>query len=338
MRIRNLALAASLSAGLVLSACGSSDSDSDSDSTADGAAPTEAVTVSTMFGDVEIPAPEDGTLDVVALGWSDAEMALSLGVKPVAVYDWQAFGEENKGVGPWATELFGEDTPTVIAAGDQSINYEQIQGLNPDVILNVRAANVQEDFDKLSEIAPTIYAPEGTDPFATDWEVQLETVGQALSKTEEAGTVADDVNAAIEEAKQPEFEGVTVASGAKFGEAYGAYLAGDGRFDILADLGFVQNPPVEELESSGFFATVPAEKVDALDAEVAVILPIGFTLQETESDSLISSLDVVKDDRAVFLDPDSDLAGAWGASSSLSIPVVLDELGPQLQEAAAKVE
>jgi iron complex transport system substrate-binding protein len=36
----------------------------------------------------------------VALGWSDAETALALGVQPVGASDWLAFGGE--GVGPWA--------------------------------------------------------------------------------------------------------------------------------------------------------------------------------------------------------------------------------------------
>src|SRR5690606_35561137 len=134
----------------------------------------------------------------------------------------------------------------------------------------------------------------------------------------------------IEDAANPDYEGVTVASAAKFGDAYGAYLPGDGRFDLLGDLGFVNNPPIEDLEANGFFATVPVEQVSALDAEVAVILPIGFTLAETESDPLISSLSVVQESRAIFIDPDSELAGAWAASSVLSIPFVLDELTPQL--------
>ncbi len=58
-------------------------------------------------------------------------MALALGVKPVGVYDWQGFGEANKGVGPWATGRFGDVTPTVIPNAAQELNYEQIQGLAP---------------------------------------------------------------------------------------------------------------------------------------------------------------------------------------------------------------
>lgn len=312
---------------LALSACGSDDGGSgDTDS-------TEGTSVETMFGTIEIPAPEDGTLDVIALGWSDAEMALALGVKPIAVFDWQGFGEDDHGVGPWAADEFGDDAPTVIPSSQQTLNYEQLQSLNPDVILNVRAANTQEDYDRLAEIAPTVYAPEGTEAFATDWETQLTTIGEALGKTDEAEQVIAETKAAIEAAGDDAFDGVEIASAAKFGDAYGAYLPGDGRFDILADLGFVNASAVDSLESNGFFATVPAERVEALDAEVAVFLPIGFSLADTEADPLIASLNVAKDGRAIFLDPDSDLAGAWSASSVLSIPFVLDELVPQLKAA-----
>lgn len=335
MKLRLIVPAVLASLGLALAGCGSS-SESGGDA-GSSTAPAAAASVDTMFGTIEIPAPDDGTLDVVALGWSDAEMALSLGVKPVGVFDWQSFGEAKKGVGPWATSLFGDVTPTVIPATQQTLNYEQIQGLNPDVILNVRAANDKETYDRLAEIAPTVYAPADTPAFATDWTVQLKTIGQALSQAEAAATVESDVTAKIEAAADDAFTDVTIASAAKFGDAYGAYLPGDGRFDILGDLGFVNNPSIGSLESSGFYATVPAEKISAVDAQVAVIYPIGFTLAQTEADPLIASLQVVKDGRAIFVDPDSQLYGAWGASSALSIPVVLDELAPQLQAAVQKI-
>lgn len=335
MKLRLLIPALLAALGLILAAC-SSGTESAGGSNESPASAAET-TVDTMFGTVTIPAPADGELTVVALGWSDAEMALALGVKPVAVFDWQSFGESNKGVGPWATSLFGDVTPTVIPQSQQTLNYEQIQSLNPDVILNVRAADDKATYDRLTEIAPTVYAPADTPAFATDWEVQLTTIGKALSKSDEATKVAADVNAKIKAATDPAFKDVKVASAAKFGDAYGAYLPGDGRFDILGDLGFVNNPPIASLESNGFFATVPAEKISSIDADVTVIQPIGFTLEQTKSDKLISSLKVVKDGRAIFLDPESELYGAWGASSALSIPVVLDQLTPQLAEAVKKI-
>lgn len=296
-------------------------------------------TVDTMFGAVEVPQPADGELTVVALGYSDAEMALALGVTPVAVFDWQGFGPENHGVGPWAAELFGDTEPVLIERGDESLNYEQILGLEPDLILNTRSGNDEAEFENLSEIAPTVYGPEGAGAYATEWTDQLTLIGEAVGKADEAAAVLADVQEQIAEAAaaHPEFEGLTTASVAKFGDAYGAYLPGDGRFDLLAELGFVNNPAIADLESAGFFANASAESITAFDADTAVILPIGYTLEETQQDALLSSLSVVQDGRAVLIDPDSELAGAWGASSALSIPVVLDQLVPQLAEAAGRL-
>jgi iron complex transport system substrate-binding protein len=340
---RPIAVAALVAASaLALTACsGSTPGTSGSTPGTSGTAPADDVLgmVDTMFGEVTVPAPADGDLKVVALGWSDAEMALALGVQPVGVYSWQGYTADTNGVGPWASDEFGDVTPEIIESTGDGVNVEQIQALDPDLILNVRSGNDEKEYERLSEIAPTVYAPEGTDAFATAWDVQLESIGAALGKTAEAETLVTDTEAAIADAAaaHPEFAGLTAVAATKFGDAYGAYLAGDGRFDILADLGFEQTPAVLELAPSGFYAAVSAEQVGDLDADVAVVLPIGFTEAETLADPLLSTLPVMQGGRAVVLDPENDLSGAYSAASVLSIPVVLDELTPLLAEAAAKV-
>ncbi|PPF84115.1 ABC transporter substrate-binding protein [Subtercola sp. Z020] len=326
-------VAATAAALLALSGCASGAGSSEPSSSA---ASGSLGTVDTMFGTVDVPRPE-GDLKVVALGWSDAEMALALGVKPVGVYAWQGFTADTKGVGPWASSLFGDVVPEQLGGGE-TLNYEQIAALDPDVILNVRSDNDEETYKRLSEIAPTVYAPTGTGPFATDWATQLTSVSEALGLADEGtaliSTTKADIAAAA--AANPSFAGKTAVSAAKFGEAYGAYLPGDGRFDILADLGFVSAPAVTALGAGSFYATVSVENVSALDADVMVALPIGFTAAETEADPLLASLPVVQQGRTVFLDPTSETATAYSAASVLSIPVVLDQLVPLLAAAAAK--
>lgn len=325
------AVAALAVAGLALAGCTAGSSTDDASTGTLG-------TVDTMFGEVTVPEPA-GDLTVVALGWSDAEMALSLGVVPVGVYDWQSFGADNKAVGPWATDLFGDVTPEIIEDSGDTVNYEQIQALEPDLILNTRSAGDEKQYERLSEIAPTVFAPKGTAAFATPWDVQLEQVAAALGKTQEGDALVSATKQSINEAADlhQEFAGLTTVAATKFGDAYGAYLEGDGRFDILADLGFQQNPAVLDLEASGFYAAVSAEQVSAFDADVAVLLPIGFSAADTTADPLLASLRVVQDGRAIVLDPADELTQAYSAASVLSIPVVLEQLVPKLAEAAAKV-
>lgn len=338
------ALAATALGSLLLAGCASTpapgpeSSTSGSSTAASPASSAPASTggplgsVETLFGTVEVPQPADGDLTVVALGWSDAEVALALGVKPVAVYDWQGFGADNKGVGPWATSLFGDTTPTVIKNVGDDLDYETITSLHPDLILNTRSGGDEAQYKRLATIAPTISAPPGTGAFATKWDAQTRQVAQALGKTSEGDALVASVEQQLAAARQanPAFAGKTAVTGTKFGDAYGAYIAGDARWDLIEALGFVQNPPVLDLETSGFFAPVPAEKIGVLDADVAILFPIGYSLDELKADPLIASLTVVKQNRAIYLDAEQELSQAFSAASPLSIPIAVAGIVPQL--------
>jgi len=338
---RRGALAAAATAVLALSACsaGATQTTSDTNASAAGGGEGELfASVQTMFGQVDIPQPADGELTVVALGWSDAEAALAMGVQPVAVYDWLGYGEENKGVGPWAQQAYGDVTPTVIPRTDGDIDYELVQSLEPDLILNVNSAGEEAQYDRLSQIAPTVFGPEGSAGFTVGWRNGTTLIGQALGRAEEGAALVEQTEATIAAAAQahPEFASLTGVSGSKFGEAYGANLTGDFRWDLLADLGFTLNPAVAELTAQGFYAPVSVEQVSVFDADVAVLLPIGYTQAELQADPLLSALSVVQQGRAVVLDPDGDLASAFSAANVLSIPVAVEGMTPLLAEAAAK--
>src|SRR5919202_3414388 len=133
MSVRPFLRGATLVATTVLVAsCGSGDAGSSGETATSGSPSSPGgafpVTVETAFGDVEIPAEPQR---VVALGWSDAETALALGVQPVGASDWLAFGGE--GVGPWAQGRYDE-APEVIATLEPSL--EAVAALQPDLILD----------------------------------------------------------------------------------------------------------------------------------------------------------------------------------------------------------
>ncbi|BCJ68546.1 ABC transporter substrate-binding protein [Polymorphospora rubra] len=296
--------------------------------------------VETNYGLIEIPKPADGDLKVVALGWSDGEVALSLGVKPVAIYDWQDHGEANKGVGPWATAAFGDSTPALIERGGETLNYEQIQSFDPDVILNARSAFDDQAYARLSQIAPTVFAPKGTPDFALDWRTHTTLIAQALGRVEQGRALIADLDATFARyvGENPTFQGVTTVAGSKFGDAYGANLPGDARFDVYGALGFTLNPPVAALPASGFFAPVSVEQVPTMDADVAVLTTIGYPISAIQQDPLISSLDVVKDGRTVFLDPEGEAMQGATAGTVAGLKVALAAVVPQLQAAVAKLD
>src|SRR5918998_2790807 len=145
-------------------------------------------TVETKFGPVTI---EQAPTRVVALGWGDAETALALGVQPVGASDWLAFGGE--GVGPWAGGRYDE-APEIIETLEPSL--EAVAALQPDLILDTRSDGTRARYDQLSAIAPTLGAPEGVGgPYRTTWQQQLDLVGRALGREEQA----DELQAEVEQ-------------------------------------------------------------------------------------------------------------------------------------------
>src|SRR5689334_17866288 len=97
-RARRLLPVAVLGAVVALSGCSTSGTEDNNATpgTASSGASQFPATVTTAFGDVTISKQPER---VVALGWSDADVALSLGVQPVGAADWLAFGGD--GQGPW---------------------------------------------------------------------------------------------------------------------------------------------------------------------------------------------------------------------------------------------
>ena len=294
-----------LVAALTVSACTSSDSASDTDSASPGGA-----TVSTIFGEVTVP---EDPQRVVALGWSDAETA-----QPVGASDWLGVGGD--GLGPWVEDSY--DTPPTII-GTNEISMESVAALAPDLILWTRSSNEQDIYDELSEIAPTVAAPEGTDiAYGTSWDGQTELVAQALGKVDEGRRLIDETDAAFDAAVQanPQFADKTVAVGTVYSGQLGAYVDGDVRVDFMKRLGFVNDAEIQELAQEGRFSVnLSAENASVLDADLTVMFPIGDTAEVIEGDPSIQNLPSALDGRLVVLD-DQVLSNAF---SSASVPGTL---------------
>lgn len=326
--LRGAALLAA--AALVVTGCGSDD-DTDSSSGSSGGDSTSGafpVTVPTAFGDVEI---EDEPVRVVALGWGDAETALALGVQPVGASDWLAFGGE--GVGPWSEGLYDE-APELIETLEPSL--EAIAALEPDLILDTKSDGTQDRYDLLSQIAPTVGQPEGVEAYQTTWDQQLELVGRALGRTDRADELEAEVSQAFEDAarEHPEFEGTEVAVAAFTSEGFGAYVQGDARVDFMEELGFVNQPAIQEQATDNFFVPVSEEQVSILDAGLTVAFPIYVDSAEFTGNPLWQALPSVVDGRAVVLE-DETLASAFSIGTAPGILHALEATVPLFADALA---
>ena len=287
---------------LLLAACGGGGGGSEPASS--------GVTVDTRFGPVTI---EKTPTRVVALGWSDAETALALGVQPMGASDWLAFG--GKGVGPWAEGLY-QQAPTLL--GTTEIDYEAVAALQPDLILNTRSDNDQAKHETLSKIAPTIGAPKDVIPYGTSWRQQVELVAKALGKVAEGEKIIGDLDA--EFAANKKFDGRTAVVGAYFDGKFGAYVSGDPRADFLKAIGFTLRQDVEALASGTFYVDISAERLDLLTADLSVLFPIGGDAAALEANPLVP-------EKALIL-ADKNLVNAFSSGSSLGMAYALDHAVP----------
>lgn len=332
MKSTRVAAALAAVAVLALSACSSGD-DSGSEATATDGSSTAAdpgsfpVTVDTKFGEVTIEsAPER----IVALGWGDAETALSLGYQPVGASDWLGFGGD--GVGPWAAGEYDE-SPTLIDTLEPS--YEAIAALKPDLILDVKSSGDQDRYDRLSQIAPTVGVPEGGDSYLTTGQQQLELISAALGVPEKGQELEQQLDDAFATAREqhPDWDGKTIAAATRTSEGWGAYIEGGDRVDFLQNLGFVQSPTIADLpvSSSGFSVDISDEQLDLLDADLIVAFPIFIDTTEITDDPQWQAIPAVADGRAVVID--GDLSSAYSLGTVGAQLYALDNLVPKIETA-----
>jgi len=333
LRAATLRGTALLVAALALTSCSSGSDDSSSESSGSGSTGSTSsagfpATVSTAFGDVTV---DEAPVRVVALGWGDAETALALGVQPVGASDWLGFGGE--GVGPWAEGRY-DQAPEIIDTLEPS--YEAIAALEPDLILDTKSPATQERYDALSAIAPTIGQPEGADPYLTSSADQLEMIGQALGKSDEAADLQAQVDQAFTDAAaaHPEFDGKSVVVGSRTSEGYGAYVDGDTRVDFMTRLGFTNAKAVQDLADDAFSVSISNEQLPLLDADLTVMFPIFIDASTITGDPLFQAVPSVQAGHSVVLD-DETLVSAFSIGTTLATQYALENAVPLFADALA---
>lgn len=350
MRLKKPAavIAALLAAAVLLTGCSgatSGESDAASKNAASGAASgTFPVRIEHALGEAII---EEEPERVVTLGWAAEDAVVALGVVPVAVpaYGW---GADDEGYLPWfreAVETMGVPLPETLDAEERSgeVNFEQILGLAPDVILAPFSGISQEDYARLAEIAPTVAYDE--QPWASNWQDLTTTVGTALGRTDEAAELLTSTEKLFVEqaAQHPEFEGVKLAYG--MGLTDGStdltfYFPSDPRVEFVEALGFRTPPSIldfAERSTLGSSDSVSVELLTDYD-DVDVFLAWAGSKDEkqrTIGNPLVRLWGPVADGKGLVL-TDPSLVWATSSPTALNIPWALDTLVPELAELVAR--
>jgi len=298
----------------------------------DGAFP---VTVEHAYGETEI---SEQPQRVVTVGYTEQDTLWALGIEPVGVTEW--YGGYDFASWPWADEARGDSEPEVLGTSDGP-DFEAIALLDPDLIIGTNAGMTEEDFDRLSDIAPTIAHSGDYSMYFEPWDVQTLQIGKAVGRTEDAQKLVDDIDAQFAEAAEahPEFAGASVVflQNAIYDGAAIAYQDGLST-DFLTDLGFSIPSEIDAYapeDESGGQAYIPVENLDVLNAADVLIwgTESDDDITALEGEPFVAAIEAMKRGSVVYTD--GVTAGAIYFTSPLSLPYVIDALVPALADAIA---
>ena len=288
---------------------------------------------------------EEEPMRIAAIGARNEDVALALGVVPVGISrSW--FGIlDDTGLYEWTNkaieELGGE---TIVYDDLDGLNFEAISASEPDLIIATYSGITAEDYEILSQIAPTVAYSEK--PWQLDWRNRILVDSKAMGREEEGKQMVSDLEKVIKEAaeKHPEIKGKTVGL-FNFNDItdlskFWIYLPGDSRAAHLEDFGFTVPESIKKFDEQeeNFAIHVSAENVELLsDIDVIVMFGNDEVLNAIQNDPLISTIPAIQRGSVVVITDDQPIAAAANPSA-LSIPEYSEALAELYAEAAAKVK
>lgn len=279
---------------------------------------------------------------VVTWGWGVQDSVLALGVVPVGIPAMN-YGADAEGLLEWtrsALEAAGGEMPTILGDGAQSPNFEAIAMLEPDVILAQYSGITEEDYARLSQIAPTIAFPEIR--WTASWQEVMTMSGAALGKAAEAEAIIADTEQFIadEVAKYPEIAGKTVIN---FVDSQDGTVsirkAVDPRTQLLLSMGLVAASEPEGTDPEAFNYKISYENLTSLDADILVAFMDSPEQAETFfAQPYAARAPQVEQGAYVVIDGAAKSMAVGGAVTPLSLRWALPDLVAALGKAAQAAE
>jgi iron complex transport system substrate-binding protein len=313
-RFRALAALAAATA-LVLTGCAGTSAApgaSEDATTADGAFP---LTIGNVFGETTIDAKPER---VVTVDWGNQDVALALGIVPVAMPKVIYGDEDGDGLLPWTKDKLAElgaETPTLMDETN-GYDYEAIADAKPDVILAAYSGMTQEQYDTLSKIAPVV-TYQGV-AWGTTWQEMTVLDGTALGLKDEAETLVSDKEQHIadEVAKYPALAGkkslLTYFDPTNL-STLGFYNTLDPRMGYLEELGLAPSSYVasQSAASDTFWFTPSTEQIENFaDVEMMVAYGADGMISAMQADPLLSKIPAVAKGAIAVIESGSTLSSA----------------------------
>lgn len=320
-------LAAAIMAAGLLAGCGAA-GQAAAGATEDAAEAAYPLTLENPWGTTTIEAQPQ---KVAVVSSVDLDIALALGIEPIlapqyADNDYEAWTEA-------ALDSRGIELETYDST--DGTDYIAIAAAQPDLILATSGWSLDDDYEKLADIAPVVSWGKGEEITDLTWADRTVLAGKALGLEAEAERIVADVDTAFETAaaNHPEWQGKTLTYAVMHLSqiSYVSYVGSDVSF--FTDLGFVLPPTAAEFSDAN--NTVSVENMDMLDADVLLVgYPFGdegiFTQTALENNQLFQQLQAVQSGSYGLLS--DDVASPLAYPSPLSQPWVLEQMIAQFEQ------
>ncbi|WP_222851428.1 ABC transporter substrate-binding protein [Phytoactinopolyspora mesophila] len=297
------------------------------------------ITIESTLGTAEIPAAPER---VVTIGQGSADTAVALGVVPVGV-EADPWGGDEDGYQPWlraTIEAAGDELP-VAFAGQPELDIDAVVALEPDLILAPQSGIPQADFDILNELAPTVAYP--GQAWSTPWDTQIELIGQALDRADDAAALIEDINGEFTQAaaEHPEFEDITFAY-IYTGEpgSLGVFQADEPRSAFISGLGLTIDPAIAEqpMTEGTASSVLGLENADLFDETDVVFSWFNDENQQAEIEAQPLYAQIPAVERGSYVvSYDRQFVTATSLLTPLSVPWVIDRYAAYIEEAVSKL-
>lgn len=345
MNFRLTAAAAAVAlAATGLAACSTGSTATQDDTTASSASKAEAdafpVTVEHAYGETTI---EEEPERVVALGWSDPDVVLSLGVVPVGASN-NSWGGTQDGSTIWfdeaLAEIDGAEAPTRIDDTSSGIAgaVGDIAKLQPDLVVATNSGMTKAEYQKLSKLGVPVVAYPG-EAWMTSWRDSLDIIGEALGRNMLADEVEADVEETLAEAEEEHSNLVGTSHFVSWIDptdtsSVGVY--GDNRATVLTEVGMTQPAWVEEVTKGQAYGTISAERAATLETDLVLLTAESKAeADKITKDKLIAKIPAVAAGNVWWDLPDHSTAYALDVATPLSLPHMVDHLLPELDQVLA---
>lgn len=270
---------------------------------------------------------------VASLGFMEHDTLMALGTVPVGIKGW--FQILPHATGPWASGLLGEATPVSLSGSE--IAFETLLDLEPDLIVALYTNLTQEEYDRLTTIAPTIAWTREAGPWGTFWEDAARLLGRILDQQQKAEQLIANVQETFRALREryPQLVGARGIAGNSANDTF--VIRGPG-YDIgalLIGLGLEYPPAIRERIGNAPTTHFSWEEVNLISHGLDVILLDVHG--DGDVSAMLRRMDMLGvypgEGRVVFNKADSLVSMAMASQSVLSLPYAAELIAPRLAQA-----